>query len=238
MEAVLITGAARRLGALIAADLAAASCSVWIHYRSHEREALDLCERIRQQGGKAECVQADLSDTHQIDAMLRQIRESGAELTALINNASVMISGGLADTDTDTWDRIMNTNLRAVWYLSDRFCEMFPSARRIITIGDASVSKGYAGHAVYGLSKYALKYLTGQMAAAYAPGVRVNLLSPGFVLQGDGEADAVWQKRVAKTLTDNSQITASVLEGVRFLMKDPGMSGAELLIDNGLHLSH
>lgn len=237
MESVLITGSARRVGALIAEDLASAGYCIWIHYRSHKSEAEALCTKIRNAGGKAETVQADLTDTAQIDSMLQTVSErSSGSLTTLINNAAVIRSGRLQDTSADDWDTIMNTNLKAVWYLSTRFSALFPSAKRIITIGDASVSQGYAGHAVYGLSKYALKYLTEQMAAAFAPSVRVNLISPGFVLRGEKEPSEIWENRVSRTLTDNSGITGSILSGIRFLMTDPGMTGAEIIIDNGAHL--
>lgn len=109
-------------------------------------------------------------------------------------------------------------------------------AKRIMTIGDAAVSNGYAGHALYGLSKFGLKYLTEQMAAAFAPGIRVNLISPGYVLQGESEPDEIWKKRFSCTLTDNDDIVRSVLDSISFLMSDPGMTGSELVLDNGARL--
>ena len=237
METVLITGAARRLGRMIAEDLAAAGCFVWIHYHTHEAEAIALREQIRQDGGQCECVRADLTDITQIDAMLRTILDSSNRaLTTLINNASVMSRGKLDQTSAEDWDVLINTNLRAVWYLSSRFSVQFPDARRIITIGDASVYRGFAEHAVYGLSKSALKYLTEQMASEYAPRIRVNLLSPGMVLQGEHETPESWQRRTDQILTDNSRITGQILKGIAFLMSDPGLDGSELIIDNGLHL--
>ena len=237
MEHVLITGSARRLGSLIAEDLAGAGCFVWIHYRMHGDEAAALRDRIILNCGAAECVRADLTDAREIDRMLEAIAASDhGGLTTLINNASVIKKGTLGDTSAEDWDRLMDTNLKAVWYLSTRFADSFPNARRIITIGDASVSRGFAGHAVYGLSKYALKYLTEQMAIAYAPKIWVNLLSPGLVLQGDKEPDESWQNRVSRTLHDNGEIIEALLKGIRFLMTDPGLTGSELLIDNGLHL--
>ena len=239
MESVLITGSARRVGAMIAEDTAASGFFVWVHYRTHEKEAFELCSKIRDRGGCAEPVYADLTDLAQIDAMLEKIRgNETSELSTLINNASVIMKGTLGDTSAEDWDRLMDTNLKAVWYLSTLFVRSFSSAKRIITIGDASVGNGFAGHAVYGLSKYALKYLTEQMAAAYAPRVRVNLLSPGLVLQGEKESDETWLRRTGQTLADNSGITESILAGIRFLMTDPGLNGSELMIDNGLHLHH
>ncbi len=238
MEPVLITGASRRLGGIIAKDLAAEGHFIWIHYRTHEDDAFALRDEIISSGGKSECIYADLSNTDQIDFMLDRIKKSAdGNLTTLVNNASLFERGTISRTQPDTWDRIMNTNLKAVWYLSIRFADTFKAAKSIITIGDASVSKGYAGHAVYGLSKYALKYLTIQLAEAYAPRIQVNLLSPGLVLKGDNESDESWKRRTQNLLYDNSGIVDSVLNGIRFLMTVPGMSGTELFIDNGLHIS-
>ena len=122
METVLITGAARRLGRLITENLSKSGHFVWVHYRTHEAEAKDLCSEIRKNGGSAECVRADLTDIRQIDKMLSDIQGSShSQLTTLINNASVFPSGTICEMDSDEWDRTMNTNLKAVWYLSSRF---------------------------------------------------------------------------------------------------------------------
>lgn len=238
MESVLITGASGKVGSLIARRLADRGYFIWLHFRSREEKALDVCSEIRKNGGMAECIRADLTQDESIESMLRYISktEEGGNLTTLINNASVMVKGSLSETTGGEWDTIMNTNLKSVWYLSKEFVRNFPGAKRIITLGDASVSRGYAQHAVYGLSKYALRYLTEQMAAAYAPQVRVNLLSPGFVLKGEKESEACWNARTSRTLNDNGNIVEELLTSVQFLMEDPGITGSEIFIDNGLHL--
>jgi len=236
-KTVLITGAARRLGSLIAEDLAASGYFVWIHYRSHRSEAAELKKRIVAGGGSAECVQADLTSIDEINAMLDFISNSdNCGLSALINNASVFSAGTIMSTSAADWDHVMNTNLRSVWYLSAQIVKRFQSIEHVISIGDASVSFGYPGHAVYGLSKFALKYLTEQMAAAFSPRIRVNLLSPGYVLRGNMEPEAEWEQRVSMTLADNDGIVDSILNGIRFLMSNSGMTGTELIIDNGLQL--
>ena len=237
METVLITGAARRVGSLIAENLAENGCFVWVHYRTHEQDARELVKRIREKGGQADCVYADLESPADIDKMLSIITDSAnGNLTTVIHNASIFLKGRLTTTSVADWDRVMNVNLRAVWYLSSRFYEHFPTAKRIITIGDASVVSAYSEHAAYGLSKYALKYLNEQMAVAFAPDIRVNLISPGMVLQGDGEPEAVWNRRNSRTLTDNQKSVESIQQAIRFLMSDPGMTGSELVADNGLQL--
>ena len=234
METVLITGAARRLGRLIAEDLAKDGCFVWVHYLTHEDDARKLCLEIRENGGQADCVRADLADIGQINRMLSDIRDSDHGcLTALINNASVFPGGTIRQTAPDDWDRTMNINLKAVWYLSSRFAELFPAAGQIITIGDAGTCSLMPGHAVYALSKHALKFLTEQMAEAFAPAIRVNLLSPGLVLRGESEPEETWEKRREKALLKNDAIIDSVLDGIRFLMKNPGITGSELIVDNG-----
>ena len=102
METVLITGASRRLGGIIAKDLALAGNFVWIHYRSHREEAFALREEIMTSGGFCECIYADLSDTDQIDDMLGTIQKSDrSPLTTLINNASLFEAGTINETSPD-----------------------------------------------------------------------------------------------------------------------------------------
>lgn len=238
MENVLITGAARRLGSLIAEDLAARGCFVWIHYHTHEQEARELCDKIKNHGGQADHIKADLTDISQIDGMLTEISESvHGRLTTLINNASVFQNGTLQTTDSLDWDKTINTNLRAVWYLSGRFANRFPGAKRILTIGDASAESYMPQHSVYALSKHALKFLTEQMANEFAPDIRVNLISPGLVLKSEYETQNTWDNRQRRTLLKNDEIVESILAGIRFLMQDPGMTGAELIIDNGFRFN-
>lgn len=238
METVLITGAARRVGSLIAEDLAARGHFVWIHYHTHEQEAFDLCDKIKKNGGQAGHIKADLTDINQIDGMLTEIFESGhGQLSTLINNASVFQTGTLRNTDPLDWDRTMNTNLKVVWYLSTRFASRFPNAKRIIIIGDASAESYMPQHAVYALSKHALKFLTEQMAKEYAPNIRVNLISPGLVLKSEYEPQNTWDHRQKRTLLKNDEIVESILSGIHFLMQDPGMTGAELIIDNGFRFN-
>ena len=238
MEAVLITGASHRAGSAFAKELAGREYFVWIHYHTRREEALATLRSIQEAGGSGEIIAADLAEPTAIDGMLSEISASGnGELSTLINNASLFLPGTLTSSDIDDWNRVMNTNLRSVWYLSKQFVSAFPSAKRIITIGDASVSGGYAEHALYGLSKYALKYLNEQMAEAFAPAIRVNLISPGFMLKADCEPDEQWKQRNERTLTDNSQCLDQVINALCFLMGDPGMDGSELIIDNGLHLN-
>lgn len=237
METVLVTGAAVRLGACIAESLADDGCFIWIHYFSHESEAQKLRDKILSRGGSADCVRCNLSNMNEIDHMVDLISSSKqGKLTTLINNASVFLSQTIRTTSPDDWDFVMNTNLKAIWYLSKCFAERFTAAKRIISIGDAGASTAMEQHAVYALSKHALGFLTEQMAIAYAPKIRVNLLSPGLILKSETEPDFVWEKRNKRVLTDNSDILYQVLEGVKYLMKDPGMTGSELKIDNGVHL--
>ena len=156
METVLITGAARRLGGFIAESLASDGCFVWIHYFTHEKDAFSLREKIRADGGRADCICCDLRKTSEIDRMLFTISGSvDGKLTTLVNNASVFLRKPLKETSAAEWEQVMDTNLKAVWYLSKSFAAEFPTAKRIISIGDASISNGMNRSAIYGISKYA-----------------------------------------------------------------------------------
>ncbi len=201
-ESVLITGAGRRVGAMIARHLAAKNCFVRLHYHTSEADALALRNEIRRNGGKAEVVRADLRDIHDIDRMIAQIHADG--ITTLINSASLFCAGTLRTAMPEEWDAVMNVGLRAVWYLTDRLAASCPSLRHVINIGDASVSGGYRGHAVYGLAKAALDYLTKQQAELYAPHTAVSLLAPALLMKADDETDESWRRRRERLGTDET----------------------------------
>ncbi len=201
-ESVLITGAGHRVGAVIAKHLAAKGCFVRLHYHSAEADALALRDEIREAGGRADVIRADLRDLSEIDRMIEAVR--GDEVTALINSASLFLPGTLSEASPENWNDVMNVGLRAVWYLTDRLAASCPSLRRVINIGDVNVSGGYKKHAVYGLAKAALEYLTRQQAALYAPRIAVSLITPSLLLKGDDESDETWRRRCERLKTNET----------------------------------
>ena len=195
-DSVLITGAAQRVGRETALYFSRRGLHVWIHYRNSEDEALSLCEQIRVEGGTADPVQADLCSIADMDRMTETLRNSGRFPKLLIHNASVFERGRLSEAKADRWTRIMDTNLRSVWYLSDLFYrEILTSGvgqSCIIMVGDANAAENQLS-SLYGLSRLFLEPLCRQLAAEYAPYVRVNLAEPGYLMQGVGESESFWK---------------------------------------------
>lgn len=240
-QCTLVTGGAKRVGREICLALAEMGYFVWIHYRSSEAEAWQLREEIRRNGADADCIKADLSHTEEIDGMFERIRKSGKVPELLVNNASCFLQASLSDTSPAQWDQVMNTNLRAVWYGSEQFVRCLKedagkSMGNIIHIGDVRARTLYAQHSVYGLSRYALRWLTRQQAAAYAPGVHVNLISPDLILKGEDEPDEDWQRRIAFSTNGKAGSPSDVLEGICWILKDRSLTGCEILAHDGIRV--
>ena len=121
MGAVLITGAARRIGRAIAEALAADGWRVAVHYNSSRAEAEETVTAIRAKGGVAEAVQADLGDDAALKELMVLAWAAVGPLTCLINNASRFEYDDIGSLSGTSWDRHMAVNLRAPALLSRDF---------------------------------------------------------------------------------------------------------------------
>ena len=186
---VLVTGAAQRIGRGIAQHLAASGWPVVIHYHASDQSARALRDQIRQDGGTAETLQADLSlETHASQLVSRATQRVGP-IGVLINNASVFDWDEIDTVDDQSWSRHMNLNLRAPLLLCQRFAELLPSEQGgiIINMLDARVLNPTPGYMTYTLSKTGLWTMTRTLAQALAPQIRVNGIAPGPTLPSNGQ---------------------------------------------------
>src|SRR5690349_7597998 len=120
-KTVLITGAGKRIGRAIALDLAEHGWGVAVHYFTSKADADDVVAEIRDKGGRAAAVQADLGKEAETAALVPAAVERLGALSALINNASVFERDEIGNADRESWDRHMETNLRAPFVLSQAF---------------------------------------------------------------------------------------------------------------------
>lgn len=202
---VLITGGARGLGRHIASSLAEEGFRVAISYLSSEREAKEWVRRIREAGGEAMAVQADMADPDGLAGLIGRVEDAFGGIDALVNNAGPFIRERrrLAEYRPDEIRYLLDANLWAVMEL-DRL--VIPGMRsrgfgRIIHFGyaGASESRGWPQRAVYAAAKAGLVSLTKSLAVEEAPyGITVNMVCPGDIKGGNKE------KRIADVagLTD------------------------------------
>ena len=125
----MVTGAARRIGAVTARRLHGAGYRVAVHYRSSESDARGVVDTMnREREGSAMLVRGDLALVDTATAVIDDVVARFERLDLLVNNASIYEPSGIESADPEQWDRIMSTNLRSPYLLSTRRCR--PCARR------------------------------------------------------------------------------------------------------------
>jgi len=240
MKAVLITGAGARIGAHLAKGLAREGWTVAIHFNRSRQKAENLVAEIKQDGGTAEAVQANLFVPHDLDTLIaRAAKALGHPLTALINNASTFEDDSASDFSGADLDYHMNVNLRAPLLLSQYFARQLPDDRAgaIINMIDQRVLNPDPSFFTYGLSKSALFVATKTMAQAYAPNIRVNAIGPGPTLQNKAQSVQDFELEARSTLLGRGSSPDDLLQAVLYLLGAPSVTGQMLTVDGGQHLA-
>ena len=240
-RAALVTGGGRGIGRAIALGLAGAGAKVVVGSRT-QKEIEEVAAEISRLGGKALPVAVDLTVNEQLENLVNTtVREFG-RVDILVNNAARSFLRSLMDLREDGWDKVFNTNVRAVWLLSRLVAKKMAEQKsgRIINITTVGAEKAELGMAAYGCSKAALKMLTRCMAREWAQfGINVNAVGPG--LTRTDFSKPIWSnpevaKHVAMAipkgrLAEPEEIVGAVL----FLASDAAgfITGQSIYVDGG-----
>ena len=236
---ILITGAAQRLGRAMAIAIAARGWDVAVHYRSNPAEAEATVAAIAEQGGRAEIVQADLSDMGQTSALVDKAAQAlQGPLSALVNNASLFEDDTIQGMTQQSWDQHMRVNLQAPILLSQAFAAQLPDDQTgaIVNMIDQRVWKLTPQFFSYTLSKSALWTATRTMAQALAPAIRVNAIGPGPTLQNARQDASDFETQQNATLTGRGSSPDEIVRALIFLLEADAVTGQMIAADGGQHL--
>jgi NAD(P)-dependent dehydrogenase (short-subunit alcohol dehydrogenase family) len=239
-KAALVTGAARRIGRAIAADLAAHGWRVAIHYRSSGEDARRLVAEIAASGGTATALAANLSDIDEVRALIPRCTESlGAPTCLLVNNASEFLLDTVTSLTPAEWDTHLDINLKAPVFLAQSLYLSLPedAGGNVINICDQRVWRPTPQFFSYTISKAGLWTATQTLAQAMAPRVRVNAIGPGPVLKSVHQTDKDFADEQAATLLRRGPTLEEIAAAVRFILDTPSMTGQMIALDGGQHLS-
>jgi len=238
VKAVLVTGAARRLGRAIALDLGAHGWSVAVHYNSSQADAEETVALLHGKHVHAAAINADLTMEDDVDRLIDRAREVVGPLTALINNASVFEEDSITTMTRASWDKHIETNLRAPLVLARDFAEQLPDGQEgaIVNLLDQRLLKPTPQFLSYGVSRAGLGWLTVTLAQALAPRVRVNGVAPGPTLKNDRQSDAHFNRQQAATILGRGSTPADVAGAVRYLLEARAVTGQMIAVDGGQHL--
>ncbi len=236
-KVVLITGAAHRIGAALARGLHHQGMNVVIHYHTSRSAALALQHELNQQReGSVILIQADLTETSKISAIIKQAREAWGRLDVLINNASTFFPTETGTADERCWNDLIGTNLKAPFFLCQAAA---PHLARwqgsIINIADIHALRPLKGYPIYSIAKAGLVMLTKAMACELGPNVRVNAIAPGAILWPEQELDEVAKQRIiSRTFLKRQGSPDDVVRAVLYLIRDADyVSGEVITVDGG-----
>lgn len=238
-KTVLITGAAQRVGAVIACYLHARQFDVVIHYNESTAEATRLAGELNQlRANSASLVQADLLAPSACDALIDAALGFKNRLDALVNNASTFYPTLLADMNEDAWEGIMGANLKAPLFLAQRAADSLRKSRGcIVNITDIHGTRPLKRYPVYSVAKSGLIMLTQALAKELAPDVRVNAVSPGAILWPDPMDSELKSKILSRTPLRRHGDPLDIAKAVHFLIVDADyITGQVLAVDGGRSL--
>ena len=237
LKKILITGAAKRIGAALATHLATDGWHVIIHCNENRLLADKLCKRLSDSGRKAEVLQADLSNP---DACRKLIRDAceGLELSALINNASMFVYDEINDFSLQTLQTHMAVNVAAPAILTSEFSKNLKSRNNgcVINVLDSKLFGLNPDYFSYTLSKAALQNFSILAAQAYAPKLRVNAIAPGITLPSGDQTEEEFELSHQRNLLKKGADTKDIVAAARLMLSTPSMTGETIILDGGAHL--
>jgi pteridine reductase len=233
----LVTGAAKRIGAVIASTLHDAGANVAIHYHSSVEAAEQLAAELNQRRpNSAFTVGADVRDVAALERMAQAVLERTGALDVLVNNASNFYPTPLGSVTEQQWYDLVGSNLKAPLFLSQAVLPALRSARGvIINIVDVHAQRPLRDHPVYGAAKAGLAMLTRSLAKDLGPHIRVNGVSPGAILWPDeGMSDQLRAGIIRQTALKRSGEPEDIAAAVLFLVRDaPYVTGQIIAVDGG-----
>jgi len=247
-QRALVTGAGKRLGRGMALCLARQGHDVAVHYAGSKAGADAVVAEITAMGRRAVALQADLLDEAQSQTLVARAAEAlGGPLTVLVNNASIFEFDDFETATRDSWDRHMESNLRAPFVLTQRFAAQVPETELdsagepratglVVNMIDQRVRKLTPEFASYTIAKMGLWAMTQTAAQGLAPKVRVNAIGPGPTIQGERQDAAGYAKQRGATILRRGASPEDIEAALVYLLHAKAVTGQLICVDGGQHL--
>lgn len=240
-KVALITGSSSGIGAAIAKELAAQGATVAIHYRGNQDGAEAVATQIREAGGTCAIFQADVGNLEAAQSLVKAVEDELAAINILVNNAGVTADTLLLSMKPEEWERVIQTNLNSVFYVTKAAMRKMLKARwgRIINITSVVGLAGQAGQTNYAASKAGIIGFTKSLAREVGSrNITVNAVAPGFIPTALTEVLTAEQRAqtIASTPVGRLGEPEEVAWAVAFLASERSgfITGHVLTVDGGL----
>ena len=218
----LVTGASRGIGWAAAVALARIGATVAVNYRTRALEAEAVCAEIKERGGHAVAIQADVSIAADVRRMVNQVESELGPIAVLVNNAGITRPQPVHEITERDWDEVLAANLKSVFLVTQAALPRMREANwgRIINLSSVAAQTGGVIGPHYAASKAGIIGLTHSYAALLAKeGITVNAIAPALI-----ETDMI---------RDNPRATPALIPVGRFGTVDEVADGVVMLATNG-----
>lgn len=246
MPAALVTGAGARLGQAMALYLGQRGYDVAVHFAGSKAGAEQTVAALQGMGRSAVAIQADLLDEASTQSLLPTAsRRLGQKISVLVNNASIFEYDNLSTATRTSWDRHIESNLRAPYVLTQAFAAQVPELDSdgepialglIVNMIDQRVQKLTPEFSTYTIAKMGLWALTRTSAQGLAPNIRVNAIAPGPTLQGHRQSKAHFEAQRAATILERGANPDDITAALGYLLDAKAVTGQMIAVDGGQHL--
>ncbi|NOS88493.1 MAG: pteridine reductase [Methylococcaceae bacterium] len=234
---VLITGAAKRIGAACAKYLHSQGCNVFLHYNTSKAEALQLCFDLNQiRPDSAYIMQANLLKQDELEALAAEACAAWGKIDVLVNNASTFYPTVVADVTEQQWNDLMGSNLKAPFFLAKALAKHLADNKgSIVNIVDIHADRGLKDFSVYCMAKAGLVAMTKILAKEFAPAVRVNAIALGAILWPEEDLPEASKRDILQRIAlGHCGEPDDIAKALWFLTKHAEyMTGQILTVDGG-----
>ncbi len=230
----LVTGAAKRLGRVVALRLAHEGADVAVHYGKSAAEARELVTEIENGGHRAAAFSAELTDVPAIRKLVADVVAHFGRLDILVNGAANFLEAKFGETTEETWDTSLDTNLKAPFFCCQAAAAPLAKSGRgvIVNFADIGGLLGWRDFLPHSISKAGVILLTRVLAKELGPAIRVNAIAPGTItMPGDPPE---WQSDfIQRAPLKRTGRPEEIADAVMFLLTAEFITGHVLVLDGG-----
>ena len=241
-KTVMITGAARRVGAELVQQLHHAGMNIILHFRSSSQAANALAEKLNtERDNSVKLIQADLKQYDKLGELIQQASNLYGGIDVLINNASSFYTTSMDEINDETWDDLIGVNLKAPLFLTKAIAPHLKSQHGcIINIVDIHADRPLKDYPLYCIAKAGLTMLTKSMARELAPEVRVNGISPGAIMWPEVKSyESMHEDIIQRTALKREGHPKDIADTALFLINHANyITGQIIAVDGGRTLSN